>query len=146
MGPERGDGMGTGWATRLNTLRKTIAAGFCIGLAACASGASNPLDRGAGYELAKDHTVEVSNRNWEDMRIYAMHGSSLYRLGSVAGHGTREFRLPAALAGRAGGLRLAARPRGGQDLHVSELIQLAPGQVLGWTLESNLKLSFHWVR
>lgn len=132
-------------ATRPVGLVAALWIGFVT--SACATGASNPLDRDdSGYRLAEDHEVEVTNRNWDDMQIYAVHGSALYRLGSVSGHATREFRLPVALAGRAGGLRLAARPRGGQSLHYSDLIQLAPGQTLGWTLESNLKLSFHWVR
>ncbi|NNF29133.1 MAG: hypothetical protein HKN73_18050 [Gemmatimonadetes bacterium] len=140
--------MGKGYATQSHPRQGRLIAALLIGFvaSACASGVSNPLERRAVYRLAEDHRVEVTNRNWDDMQIFVAHGSAVYRLGSVSGHSSREFRLPVALAGRAGGLRLAARPRGGKSLHYSELIQLAPGQVLGWTLESNLRLSFHWVR
>lgn len=99
------------------------------------------------YDVStQDYLVEVTNRNWQDVRVFVTKGSAIHPLGSVGGNESRSFQLPVGFVGRLGGIRLAARPRGGGDLHYSEIVQLAPGQTLGWSLEPNLKLSFHWIR
>lgn len=111
----------------------------------CATGAHDPFDAERG-ELVREHVVEVTNRSYEGMQIYAAQGATTYPLGTVGVNQTRSFRLPAAFAGRIGGIQLMARTRSRTTTHRSEVIMLAPGQSVGWSLESNLKLSFHWIR
>ena len=111
----------------------------------CATAAPDPFDREQA-ERIRDHVVEVTNRSYEGMQIYAAQGTATYPLGTVGVNQTRTFRLPAAFAGRIGGIQLLARTRSGSAVHRSEVITLAPGQSLGWSLESNLRLSFHWIR
>ena len=97
-------------------------------------------------ETTNDYRIEVVNRNWQDVHVYAVKGTLKHPLGAVGGNASRTLRLPAAFVGRLGGLQLAARPIGRSELHYSEVIDLAPGQTLGWSLEPNLKLSFAWIR
>ena len=57
--------------------------------------------------------VQVENRGFADMVIYAVSGSQRVRLGLANGNSTRAFTIPRTLLRGAGPLRFLADPIGG---------------------------------
>lgn len=82
-------------------------------------------------------TVVVDNRNWSDMKVYAIADGLRYRLGTAYTMTPAEFELPRHLQADVRGLELVALPIGGNRLHRSGNLLVTPGDVVGWTLENH---------
>ena len=135
------------WAARVRTRALSLGLlALTVAVSGCATPAVNKLAELGSEPSSGRFVVEVVNRNWQDMHVYATKGSVKYRLGRVGANETRELRLPNGLAGHTGFVRLAARPTGGRTYYYSDPVALAPGQRLGWSLESNLNFSYYWIR
>ena len=93
-----------------------------------------------GVQQSKLH---VTNRNWLDMRIYAIRGSERITLLSITSMRTDSIALPRRLLA-GGGFRLLADPVGA-DPYRSNVIYLHPGQTVWWRLENTLDQSSLWV-
>lgn len=130
-------------------MRKTIP-GILLALAAagCASSqerSGEPSGEGAGEVRAgaAQGKLHVSNRNWLDMRIYALRGSERITLLSLTSMRTDSVPLPRSLL-TGTGFRLVADPVGA-DPYRSSTIYLRPGQTVWWRLENVLDQSSLWV-
>jgi hypothetical protein len=74
--------------------------------------------------------LQVENRGFSDMVIYAVTGSQRVRLGLAHGNSTRAFTLPATLVRGAGPLRFLADPIGGNRTPISEEMIVEPGDIV----------------
>jgi hypothetical protein len=78
--------------------------------------------------------VQVENRGFADMVIYAMSGGQRVRLGMVTGNSSRSFTIPRYLLRGAGPLRFLADPIGGNRTPVSEEMTVHPGDIVTLTI------------
>jgi hypothetical protein len=90
---------------------------------------------------ASEVSVEVESHHWSDIVVYLMDGNQSQRLGTVAGVSTSNFVFPFRQLGAGGKVRLRAYPVGGPGSFTSEDVQIQPGQLIKWTLESDLSRS-----
>lgn len=112
-----------------------------LGFTACA------LRKGA--EVADDGsivTLNVVNHNVLDITIYTVRTGSRDRLGQVTSNTTATFRVRMRQLGAGGDLRLFADPVGSPRGFTSDAVHVFVGQVVDWTLESDLNRSFLSVR
>lgn len=86
-------------------------------------------------------TVRVTNNNWSTMTVYAVRGTSRFRLGMVTSMGQEVFRLPASLLSPAGGLRLLADAFGGDETFLTEAITVSEGERVELDLQNHLAVS-----
>ncbi len=86
--------------------------------------------------------LEVESHNWSDIAIYLVRGTANERLGTVGALRTETFVLPYGRLGEGGDVRLMAYPIGGPRAYTSEELRVQPGQMIRWTLESDLTRSF----
>jgi hypothetical protein len=98
-------------------------------LAACAG-------RSAGTSASPDSEamLQVENRSFSDMVIYAIDGSQRTRLGTATGNSTKTFRLPQYLVRTGGPLRFQADPIGGNRTPISEEMTVQPGDIVTLTI------------
>ena len=85
----------------------------------------------------------VTNRNWLDMRIYALRGADRRHLLSLTSMHSDSVALPGNLLGGSG-FRLLADPVG-DDPYRSQILHLRPGQSVWWRLENVLSQSTIWI-
>jgi hypothetical protein len=78
--------------------------------------------------------LQVQNRGFSDMVIYAISGSQRIRLGLATGNSTRAFTIPSALLRGGGPLRFLADPIGGNRTPVSEEMVVHPGDIVTLTV------------
>jgi len=108
-------------------------------------GCARRADPGEGAEPEAmpnpELSVEIENHNWSDVVIYLVRGTSTERLGMVGSLKTETFIFPFRRLG-VGEARLRAYPIGGPAAFTSENLYVQPGQMVKWTLESDLTRSF----
>jgi hypothetical protein len=78
--------------------------------------------------------LQVENRAFSDMVIYAISGSQRIRLGLATGNSTRGFTIPPAVLRGGGPLRFLADPIGGSRTPVSEEMVVHPGDIVTLTV------------
>jgi hypothetical protein len=128
--------------TRLGSAAAVAVVGVLAG--ACAGGTGGAVEtNGVGGEAA---VVEVTNHNWADVTVYAVHLGTRTRLGTVVSMTTRTFRLPDRARLTDGALRLMASPIGSNRTHLTDLILVDAGDRIEWNLENSLVLSSYMVR
>ena len=88
-----------------------------------------------------DALLAVTNDHWLDMNIFAVRGGTRQRLGTVPGF--KKDTIPLRLTVLSGGtpVRLLAEPIGLQERHLSDAIQVGPGEVVDFRIRSPLNLS-----
>jgi hypothetical protein len=89
--------------------------------------------------------VTVRNDNWLDVVIFAVHGSSRFRVGTVAGSSTHTFRLTGDAANGSTPLQILADPIGSRSTYVTDPVTLSPGQRLELQVGSTLSISTYAV-
>jgi hypothetical protein len=99
-----------------------------VALAACA-GKSGPAPTPDNPAV-----LEVENRGFADMVIYAISGSQRLRLGLATGNSTKSFTIPNSILRGAGTLRFLADPVGGSRTPVSDELSVEPGEVVTLTI------------
>ena len=82
-------------------------------------------------------SVTVENRNFQDMNIFVIRGSSRVRLGMVASMSTQTFRMRSEMM-RSTQVRLVADPIGVFETYESEILRIEPGDQIKWTLSASL--------
>jgi hypothetical protein len=95
------------------------------------------MPTGSGQPVA----LAVQNHHWADVRVYAIHGGVRERLGLVPAASSRRFELPSRILSAGASIRLEASPVGSAGRFTSESILVRPGQVVTWTLETELARS-----
>jgi hypothetical protein len=78
--------------------------------------------------------LQVENRGFADMVIYAISGAQRLRLGLANGNSTKSFTIPVTLIRGAGPLRFLADPIGGSRSPVSEEMAVRPGDIVTLTI------------
>jgi hypothetical protein len=78
--------------------------------------------------------LQVENRGFTDMVIYAVSGAQRVRLGIATGNSTKSFNIPRYLIRGAGPLRFLADPIGGNRTPVSEELTVRPGDIVTLTI------------
>ena len=78
--------------------------------------------------------VQVENRGFADMVIYAVSGSQRVRLGLATGNSTKSFSIPAALIRGSSPLKFLADPIGGSRSPITEEIVVQPGDIVTLTI------------
>lgn len=96
----------------------------------------------------KEATIEVTNHNWGDVRIYVLRGGSRFRLGTVTSMNQELFEVPAAFLGPGSRIQLLAEVIGSSRRVTTDPIYVEPGLVIQWVIENVLSQSnyFVWVR
>ena len=74
--------------------------------------------------------LQVENRGFADMVIYAISGAQRVRLGLANGNSTKSFTIPVTLIRGAGPLRFLADPIGGNRSPISEEMVVQPGDIV----------------
>lgn len=117
------------------SLRRSLTIVGLAALAACASQRDTP--DGDLMDVPRDSgptRIQVENQNFADMTIYVIRSGQRYRLGTVPGHATRTFDVPPALVAGGGDLQFMADPIGGTRTPVSEVLYVAPGELIELTI------------
>jgi len=84
-------------------------------------------------------TIEVENRNFLDVVIYSLQGSSRVRIGQVTGTGHSSFDISLRKISTGGGdVRFHADPVGSSRTWTTETLHLVPGQVVELYIESDV--------
>ena len=78
--------------------------------------------------------VQVDNRGFADMVVYAVSGSQRVRLGLATGNSTKSFTIPVTLTRGAGPLKFLADPIGGSRTPITEEIVVQPGEIVTLTI------------
>ena len=116
-----------------------------LAVAGCASSGEPPEAEDAEvWAGAAQSKLHVTNRNWLDMRIYAVRGSDRINLLSITSMRTDSIPLPGRLLA-GGGFRLLADPVGAVEPYRSNTVYLRPGQTVWWRLENALEQSSLWI-
>ena len=113
-----------------------------IGLVAAYAPAVSAQEESAAI-VAQDSDIKVVvvNRNWLDVRVYAVSGSHSVRLGTVTGFGEQTFTLPRSIQAGYTDLMLAVRPIGQRGVHYSMPLLASPGDIIEFRVENHLALS-----
>ncbi|HEX5438176.1 MAG TPA: hypothetical protein VFW98_13550 [Gemmatimonadaceae bacterium] len=109
---------------------------------ACSLGGKH---RSSGPVRRTEIPVEVSNHNWSDMVVYAMHLGTRYRLGTVTSMSSRDLRIPPGVAGISDGVQLVADPIGSDQVYVTEPIVTGPDEGIVFSIENQLSISTYSV-
>jgi hypothetical protein len=78
--------------------------------------------------------LQVENRGFSDMVVYAVSGAQRVRLGIATGNSTRSFTIPRYLIRGVGPLRFLADPIGGNRTPVSEEMTVQAGDIVTLTI------------
>jgi hypothetical protein len=119
-----------------------LAAVLAILLSACAPAAMNDGADGPEPRVGRSASISVENRNWMDMNVYLVQGTTRVRLGMVTGMSRATFSMPRGMEGYPGQLRLLADPIGSLRGYLSEPVQIRPGQQVALQVGDNLNQSF----
>ena len=90
---------------------------------------------------AEEIPLHISNHNYLDITIYAVHDGQLTRLGVAGGSAHTAMMLPARLLGAGRELRLYGDPVGSSEQAITETVVVQPGQYVEWLLEPGLDRS-----
>lgn len=102
---------------------------FIVGVGACST-----MAPGSRNDQNQRTAVQVDNRGFSDMNVYAARSAQRVRLGMAPGHSTTLFTLPPGLVSGLTPLRFIADPIGGTRASVSEEITVAPGDTVVMTI------------
>lgn len=85
--------------------------------------------------------LDVTNSHWLDVVIFVLHEGELSRVGTVTAASSGTFTVPRWMLGQSRNIRLIADPVGSGQVLRTELINVQPGQLIEWRLESQLARS-----
>lgn len=124
---------------RTKGVRVLLAASLAV-LAGCS--AHGPAPEGEQEQAGNDFdadpvTVQVENRSWDLVSVYALGGVHRRLLGQVNSQRTRNYEVPSTiLRGRPAELALVAVPSGGSAQgFTSQRVLVVPGDRVVWTLQ-----------
>lgn len=123
----------------MKTLALAVATG--ISLTACATTANvDRPTRTVAYQ-PEAVTVVVENRNWQDVRVFALVGGIRHRLGTVTSMNTSRLRLPRQVGAHDRSIRILVDPIGGQETFLSPTVQVYAGQEVSLSVQNHLAIS-----
>lgn len=89
--------------------------------------------------------VRVTNNNWSNMTLYAVRGTSRFRLGMVSSMSSAVFRLPPSVTSGSGGIQLLADPIGGFGNYMTPALHVSPGEEVRLDIQNQLSISTYSV-
>jgi hypothetical protein len=110
------------------------------GCAPAASGGATPAD-GLYPEGVPAPTVRVTNNHWSTMNVFAMRGSSRFRLGMVTSMSSRVFRIPTSVMGGEGRVQLMADPIGSTVTFTAPAVYVHAGDQVRFDIQNHLPIS-----
>jgi hypothetical protein len=126
---------------RPERLIRKIALAATVSLAVGLAGCSAKQGAAAAPLPAEEIPLQISNHNYLDITIYAVHDGQLTRLGVAGGSAHTAMVLPARLLGAGRELRLYGDPVGSSERAITETVVVQPGQYVEWLLEPGLDRS-----
>lgn len=90
--------------------------------------------------------VDVGNRNWADVVVYAVRAGTRWRLGMVTSMSERTFRVPEGSGVATGTIQFLVDPIGSGRGFQTDPVSVFPGQRLRFSVEPRLPLSYVVVR
>ena len=115
------------------TRMSVVLALFIVSVGACST-----MAPGSGSTDQNQRTaVQVDNRGFSDMTVYAARSAQRVRLGLAPGNSTTVLGVPPGLVSGLTPLRFIADPIGGARASVSEEITVAPGDTVMMTIPPN---------
>ena len=109
--------------------------------AASLAGCSHKADPTVVPDPLEKIPLEINNRHYLDITIYAIHDGQRTRLGVAGGSAHTEIMLPARILGVGRDVQLLGDPIGSPERALTEVIIVKPGQFIEWLLESGLDRS-----
>jgi len=97
--------------------------------------------RTKGGEVEGEITLEVENRNYLDVAIYAVQGGGRIRVGEVTGTSTKSFVIELNRVAVGGEVRFMADPIGSNRTWTTEPLHVYAGQTIELTIESDVRRS-----
>lgn len=89
--------------------------------------------------------VQVTNRNWQNVNIFAFFGGTRERLGTVVTNNTEEYVIPGGLA-ESNRFFLTATPIGSDAVYSTDDIQVRRGDLVELMVMSPLAQSYYAIR
>lgn len=111
-------------------MRSISLALLMLGLAACAFLSRNS----ANSDQTQPAVLQVDNRGFLDMDVFAARSAQRVRLGTSGGSSKTYFNIPTYLVSGVTTLRFIADPIGGTRASVSQEITVAPGDTVVLTI------------
>lgn len=104
---------------------------LAVAIALLVLGACSGFRRGSGpADLNQPTILQVDNRGFLDMTVYAARSVERIRLGTATGNSKTNLRIPSSLVNGLTPLRFIADPIGATRASVSEEITVAPGDTV----------------
>ncbi|MGQ0815335.1 MAG: hypothetical protein ACT4O1_12905 [Gemmatimonadota bacterium] len=122
------------------TQRHWVAAGLVWALAACAPTAQEQHPGFVQPAASEESTIVVQNSYFGDMDIYAVTGSTRWRIGSVTNGATAKLVIPRALLARPE-IQLQVDPVGPEEPFTFPGISIRPGATIELMLLNMLQTS-----
>jgi hypothetical protein len=122
------------------TRNRLMALGAVL-LGACSAGPRNRLAAAPD----SDFSLSVTNNNWLDVTVFAVRGSSRWRLGDVTGNSTALLRIPGRMI-VAGMVQLLADPIGSDEIYLTGPISVSPDEDVQLTVAPRMRMSSYAVR
>jgi hypothetical protein len=119
----------------------TVLLATLLAMGGCARHAEEEEDTAPETAANAELAIEIENHNWSDVVISLVRGTSVERLGLVGSLKTETFVFPFRRLG-SGEARPPPPPPRGPAGFTSENLYVQPGQMVKWTLESDLTRSF----
>lgn len=114
-------------------------------LSATACAPTNGPARAAAVQPDRQTTVEVNNRNWQQVVVYLEVDGMRHRLGTVSTGHTQRFAMPRSAVLASGSVRLLADPIGSDEVFTTERIPIRRGQAIELTVQNHLRISSYAV-
>ena len=124
---------------RIAALLVTLLATACT-----PSVARNPFDAPAPGTVPV--RAEIDNGLTQDVGVYAVQGSSKFRVGTVTSLSRTTLTIPASLIGASQELRLRAEPLGSRTPYTTQALLISAGSRIEWTIVPGLQASQAFVR
>jgi hypothetical protein len=113
-------------------MRSFIRSAQCVTLLVFAACAGRPAATSASPD--SEAVLQVENRSFSDIVVYAVNGSQRTRLGTATGNSSKTFTLSQYLVRTGGPLRFMADPIGGNRTPISEEMTVQPGDIVTLTI------------
>ena len=112
-----------------------------LSLTACATGGATAEGKRSLPPVRETATVSVENRNWQDVRVFALVGGIRHRLGTVTSMQTQRFSIPRHLTAQGRDLQVLVDPIGGSSSFLSPRVQVYAGQEVNLSVQNHLPIS-----
>ena len=121
-------------------MMRAAAIGLLIALSV-ACGSRSRRTRAASSAGSGEFSLQVINHHFLDVTIYVLHDGERSRVGLVTATTTQTFVLPGRILGQAHDITLFGEVVGSSNVVRTDRLIVRPGQLVEWTLETDLRRS-----